>query len=45
MKFKSKIRRAGHSSVITVPADFIKHDSLKIGSEYEITVKKIGESS
>jgi hypothetical protein len=40
-KFKGIPRRAGTSSVVTIPSDYITNGLLEEGQEYEFVVREV----
>lgn len=45
IKFSATVRKVGNSNVVTVPADYVTNDLLKIGEEYTFTVNEGNNAS
>ena len=41
VNFEGKIWKTGNSAVLTIPADFITYDQIKVGKEYNVTLEEV----
>lgn len=39
IKFKATVREGGNAFVVTIPKNYVDNDLIKLGNEYEFSVK------